>query len=951
MAASCTLIGYKYYTPKNVICRGLVLYPAVFFYAAQTGVRVLIKINTQKNIKRTVRMDLTKKNSKYVKWPIRGSLLIIMIGMFGVLCVLIYFLSSVFFSSALYAQYDSKLTGVVTYIEHNVDADDMKTCIQTGQHSEKYDETQLFLNKMIDDLGFEYIYIVIPKDTVMVNVISATSAAEFAAGEDNLPLLDEGDWYTPEELEKYSSLWNTDGVNFFEETDSYGGESATRYVACKTMRDSDGNPVALICADLDSTVLHASVTKTVVISLLIVAAVFVTFGTILGIWLNRNVSDPLRKLEASAYKFASEKSGSDELKYDAPSLRIHNEVGSLAEAIKKMTSDIDVYIKDRDEAEMKIHIAEEENIRLTEQAEAAAKIAELSQSVSDLLNNMPALTFYKEKESGKYLGCNQAFALYAGKNAPSEVVGLTDFDLFTEKDAKHFLEIDNIVMGLDHPYIILETAIDANGVERTFQTTKLKFRDATGEERLLGMCMDLTEMASVKHESEKTREAYETAMSASITYSGIARALSTDYTYIYYVNIETDEYIEYRNELSKEALTEEKRGTDFFAASRKDAQIMLHKDDRQVFSDTFTKENVIEKIDATGAFTFTYRLLIDGAPNYVNMKATRIKDDPYHIIIGVSNVDAQMKDKEALERLQEEKITYERISALSGDFICIYTVDPKTNRYSEYIIKNEYEKLGIDREGDDFFAAPLADNAGVIWEEDREMFLSMMTKENVIKEIKEHGLFTLNYRILINNAPVYVMMKAAMVEEKDGPQLVVGISNIDEQVKREKEYAYNLSVARSQANVDALTGVKNKHAYIDAEAALNAKIEKEEPVEFAIIVFDVNGLKTTNDTQGHNAGDELLRSACGIICKTFKHSPVFRVGGDEFTVIAKGGDYEDLDALVELIAKTHRKNKETGGAVVACGAARYTNEKSAAEVFEKADVAMYENKRALKQTE
>ena len=660
------------------------------------------------------------------------------------------------------------------------------------------------------------------------------------------------------------------------------------------------------------------------------------------------MTKPLRSLEASTRKFTSENE-SGELRYEAPEIKLQNEVGSLASTIRKMTDDITVYLAEKEAKDIQIRVAEEENIRLAEQAAASAKIAELSQSVTDLLNNMPALTFYKDTVTGKYLGCNQSFATYADKTDPSEVVGLTDYELFTKENADHFIEVDNIAMGLDYPYIVLETAQDANGVIRTFQTTKLKFKDAYGEERLLGMCMDMTEMASAKRESEQAREAYETAMSASLTYSGIARALSLDYTYIYYVNVITEEFIEFRNTDSTESLDVEKRGKDFFETSRREAESMLYKDDRDVFISAFTKENVLEKIDRSNTFTFTYRLLVNGEPTYVSMKATRIKDDPQHIIIGVYNVDEQMKYKESLERLQEERTTYSRITALSGDFICIYTVDPVTEHYVEYIVKGDYEGLNLAKEGDDFFARSREDSTRVIWHEDQEMFASMMTRENVLSEIKKHGVFTMNYRLTMNGEPVYVSLKAAVVEEKDGPQIIVGVSNIDAQVKREREYDYNLSLARSIANIDSLTGVKNKHAYVDAEAELNAKIENGESSEFAIAVFDVNGLKVTNDTHGHRAGDALIKNACDIICAAFKHSPVFRVGGDEFAVIVQGQDYENIDGIVADIAKTNLKNKESGGAVVACGMARYGSERSVAEVFEKADGAMYENKRMLKQ--
>ena len=879
-----------------------------------------------------------------VKKPIGRSLLFTMLVMFAILCALIFFVLRWLFSEALYDQFDSKLTGAVTYIENNTDADDLKTCLETGKTSEKYDELQAFLNGMIDDMDFDYIYIVIPADGVMVNAVSATSAAERAAGETDMPILFETDAYSPEELARYRSYWNADGINFFEETSDFG----TYYTACKPLRDSNGETVALICVDLLSRELHSTVNGMVIYGLLTVAFVFVVFGLLTAYHLNKRVTAPVRALERSTRLFSSADRGTNDLVYDAPAITHENEVASLAAAIKTMTSDIIRYVNDIKAADRRALEAEEEAARLAEKAASAAKIAELSESISTLLDNMPALTFYKDAETGVYVACNQAFAEYAKKSSPKDVVGLTDFDIFDRETAEHFTDDDKKALGMDSPLIFLEDVPDASGVLKHFQTTKLKFIDTDGKLRLLGMCVDMTEMASVRRESEKAREAYEAAMSASLTYSRIARALSTDYSYLYYVNVENDEFIEYRTDRSMEDLAVERQGSDFFATSRREAMTLLYKDDREGFVSAFNKENVLDNIDRTGAFTFTYRLIVNGNPTYVNMKATRIRDDDNHIIIGVNNVDAQMKYQDAVERVQEEHITYARITALSGDYICIYTVDPKTDHYIEYIATKDYEELGFAKEGEDFFERAREDGTRTIYYEDIDIFKSTVTKENVMEEIKKRGLFALEYRLMINGEPEYVTLKAAMVQEKDGPQLIIGVSNINAQVKREQEYAQNLSLARSKANIDALTGVKNKHAYIDAEAQLNGRIESSERVEFAIAVFDVNGLKIINDTSGHRAGDDYIKKACERICVTFKYSPVFRIGGDEFVVIAQGHDYESIDTLVAEIGRHNSKSAAEGGVVVACGMAKYSGERNVGAVFERADNEMYKNKRMLK---
>ena len=138
-------------------------------------------------------------------------------------------------------------------------------------------------------------------------------------------------------------------------------------------------------------------------------------------------------------------------------------------------------------------------------------------------------------------------------------------------------------------------------------------------------------------------------------------------------------------------------------------------------------------MDEQGTFTLTYRLLKEGKPIYVNMKAIRTGSDSKHIIIGVSNVDAQMRQQETLERVKEERITYERITALSGEFICVYTVDPETDRYTEYSATHDYEGLGLEKQGEDFFNVSRKESMRLVYIEDLDIFKKTFTKENVLK--------------------------------------------------------------------------------------------------------------------------------------------------------------------------------------------------------------------------
>ena len=167
---------------------------------------------------------------------------------------------------------------------------------------------------------------------------------------------------------------------------------------------------------------------------------------------------------------------------------------------------------------------------------------------------------------------------------------------------------------------------------------------------------------------------------------------------------------------------------------------------------------------------------------------------------------------------------------------------------------------------------------------------------------------------------------------------------------KDHEYRNKMESARQKAYKDGLTGVKNKLAYLEALADLEQSLEDGTLKEFGVVVFDLNGLKTINDTLGHEAGDQYIKDACRLICVQYNHSPVFRVGGDEFVAILKGSDYEKRDELEGSFRKTIDKNQTNGLVVVASGLAVYQPDKddSYNDVFIRADQLMYERKQALK---
>ena len=158
------------------------------------------------------------------------------------------------------------------------------------------------------------------------------------------------------------------------------------------------------------------------------------------------------------------------------------------------------------------------------------------------------------------------------------------------------------------------------------------------------------------------------------------------------------------------------------------------------------------------------------------------------------------------------------------------------------------------------------------------------------------------------------------------------------------------------ANKDALTGVRNKIAYDTQVAVLNDRIRRKEETIFGLAMVDLNYLKNINDDYGHESGDHALIKLCNIICTIFGHSPVYRVGGDEFVILFRGPDYE---RSAELIAEFNAKIEDLSAdkdllpeeqVSAAIGYAEFDPEHdtSVDDVFNRADKAMYVRKKEMK---
>ena len=436
-------------------------------------------------------------------------------------------------------------------------------------------------------------------------------------------------------------------------------------------------------------------------------------------------------------------------------------------------------------------------------------------------------------------------------------------------------------------------------------------------------------------------------------YDHIATGLAEDYEAMYYIDIETGEYREFSTSQEYESMNVPVEGRDFYAETRVNIERYAHPDDREFAHSLYNKETMLRNLEDRNSYSYKYRIMVGGQPRYFRFTVRRANDDR-HFVLYEKDIDDEITAETMRMENQKKHITFSQIAeSLASNYDVIYYVDANDSSYISYECKNIYGQLDMQKSGDDFYEESRKDIPQIVHKNDRDLVLGFVDRDHITSTLRDHKRSSIDYRIMEGRKVHYVRMTAR--KTGDSTHFIIGIENIDAEVKREKQHLKALNTEKELARRDELTGVRNKTAYIELEKSVQANIDNGmDYLSFAIVVCDANNLKTINDSEGHVAGDEYIRKSSKLLCDVFDHSPVFRVGGDEFVVFLRGSDYSNRAELMNRLRDQIRENLRSGsGPVLASGIAEYIPETDTmvSEIFDRADREMYEDKQNLKKEE
>lgn len=228
-----------------------------------------------------------------------------------------------------------------------------------------------------------------------------------------------------------------------------------------------------------------------------------------------------------------------------------------------------------------------------------------------------------------------------------------------------------------------------------------------------------------------------------------------------------------------------------------------------------------------------------------------------------------------------------------------------------------------------------------VYHEDRKKVLKALSLEVVLENLAGKDEYSSSFRVVEKRKVHYCQFKIFKLEGNRNYDLIAGFQIIDDMIKeaREKEALIRKSTT------DEMTGCLNRRAYEEAMLELT---DKDQQANIIYIAMDVNGLKATNDTLGHAAGDELIAMASKCMKQCFSaYGDVYRTGGDEFAAIICTSENECSKIMDDFVKRLSScEGVLVPGVSVSAGVIMRNDHPDASmfEISKLADRKMYEDK-------
>lgn len=370
------------------------------------------------------------------------------------------------------------------------------------------------------------------------------------------------------------------------------------------------------------------------------------------------------------------------------------------------------------------------------------------------------------------------------------------------------------------------------------------------------------------------------------------------------------------------------------------------------FLEDVNRPRVLEYLETHKSYHVFVPAIIDGNDTLFRLRVVADEKMPGCFIIGLQNVDTEARD---------ELRSKELIQKLAESYIIVDYIDFVQDTYRRY---QNNSKRSIDHSFSGKFSELMSSYIyKSVYADDRDAMTAATNNEALREQLKTHKRISIRYRSVSSGEPRYYEMQFINIgDDAEVSSAILTLSDIDSIVQAEhrneammNQAEKKLFSAETKTIKDALTGVKNITAYTDTIADLSALLKSNPSMNFGIVLCDIDNMKTVNETLGTEAGDMYIQNCCKLICDIFAHSPIYRIGGDEFVALLYGSDYDNMDELIKKLDAAESEAEklldfESGKASFSTGVAVYDRKKdsAAADVIRRAELEMLKKKKQNK---
>ncbi len=268
----------------------------------------------------------------------------------------------------------------------------------------------------------------------------------------------------------------------------------------------------------------------------------------------------------------------------------------------------------------------------------------------------------------------------------------------------------------------------------------------------------------------------------------IIEILASEYSSVYYINLETDDLDPYTmNEDTESEFGQIFRsGIRYSDAYRMYVNTLIYPEDKSMMLKAGSIGNIMKELKSKKTFITTYRSA-DG--HYCEMKFVKVGNNeglPKAVALGFADKDTELRTKEEESKILKRNVDI--IEILASEYTSVYYIDLTTDELDPYTMNAETENEfgSIFRSGIKYSDAFRMYVSTLVYPDDREKMLKAGSLYNIIKELNSKKTFITTYRSDNKGSPHYCEMKFVKVGEDESPQAVaLGFADKNDELRRE----------------------------------------------------------------------------------------------------------------------------------------------------------------------